>query len=178
MAKQRFSLPFLNELILILDPSLLVTFRWNPLPKKEVVMNMLFLNANMNSVPPKRLQYLPEKWYKFHYFDTALFWSYEGQSHEVNIATQSYFQRSFWWAFKKYGICNHLRENWEPLKKWVHFPWTLRLLEPFQVDFRQKPFLIRFSTFIWPGYHEIILEFGQLYWELERNFQKLPQIFI
>ena len=125
-----------------------------------------------------QLQYLPEKWYKFHYFDTALFWSYEGQSHEVNIATQSYFQRSFWWAFKKYGICNHLRENWEPLKKWVHFPWTLRLLEPFQVDFRQKPFLIRFSTFIWPGYHEIILEFGQLYWELERNFQKLPQIFI
>ena len=124
------------------------------------------------------VQYLPEKWYKFHYFDTALFWSYEGQSHEVNIATQSYFQRSFWWAFKKYGICNHLRENWEPLKKWVHFPWTLRLLEPFQVDFRQKPFLIRFSTFIWPGYHEIILEFGQLYWELERNFQKLPQIFI
>ena len=105
------------------------------------------------------IQYLPEKWYKFHYFDTALFWSYEGQSHEVNIATQSYFQRSFWWAFKKYGICNHLRENWEPLKKWVHFPWTLRLLEPFQVDFRQKPFLIRFSTFIWPGYHEIILKF-------------------
>ena len=128
--------------------------------------------------PILRVQYLPEKWYKFHYFDTALFWSYEGQSHEVNIATQSYFQRSFWWAFKKYGICNHLRENWEPLKKWVHFPWTLRLLEPFQVDFRQKPFLIRFSTFIWPGYHEIILEFGQLYWELERNFQKLPQIFI
>ena len=128
--------------------------------------------------PILRVQYLPEKWYKFHYFDTALFWSYEGQSHEVNIATQSYFQRSFWWAFKKYGICNHLGENWEPLKIWVHFPWTLRLLEPFQVDFRQKPFLIRFSTFIWPGYHEIILEFGQLYWELERNFQKLPQIFI
>ena len=101
--------------------------------------------------------------YSVFYFDTALFWFYEGQSHEVNIATQSYFQRSFWWAFKKYGICNHLRENWEPLKKWVHFPWTLRLLEPFQVDFRQKPFLIRFSTFIWPGYHEIILEFGQLY---------------
>ena len=135
-------------------------------------------NLRLMIFTPLHIQYLPEKWYKFHYFDTALFWSYEGQSHEVNIATQSYFQRSFWWAFKKYGICNHLRENWEPLKKWVHFPWTLRLLEPFQVDFRQKPFLIRFSTFIWPGYHEIILEFGQLYWELERNFQKLPQIFI
>ncbi len=48
-------------------------------------------------------------------------------------------------------------------KKWVHFPWTLRLLEPFQVDFRQKPFSIRFSTFIWHGYQEIILEFGQMY---------------
>ena len=163
-------------------PGEICTLKSKSLDKKEKSVNFFVWNVIYALIVWKAkgvcLQYLPEKWYKFHYFDTALFWSYEGQSHEVNIATQSYFQRSFWWAFKKYGICNHLRENWEPLKKWVHFPWTLRLLEPFQVDFRQKPFTTGFATFIWHGYHENILEFGQLYWELERNFQKLPQIFI
>ena len=33
----------------------------------------------------------------------------------------------------------------------------------FQGGLEAKAFLIRFSTFIWPGYHVIILEFGQLY---------------
>ena len=129
-------------------------------------------------VPITLLQYLPETWYKFFYFDTALCWPLKGQKIEVKMETLSLFKWGFWWHLKKVKIFKHLLENWEPLKKLTYFPWIPRPLEPFLVDLRLKVFPIKNSTIIWRDCSEIILEIGLPYQKLLGNFQIQSQNFM